>query len=90
MAVRTSDLAIRDLCLKDFQADPTARHVGHVAALRAHVIEVEHDKPGFAAIDTGGPHQQLAQVFQVAAFAGSQTRVWGKGCRVEAPRAASS
>lgn len=90
MAVRASNLAIRDLRLKAFQADPTARQLDHVAALRAHMIDVEHDEPGFAAIHTGGPHWELAQIFHVAAFARSHTSVEGKACRVEAPRAVPS
>ena len=66
MAVRTADFALRDFCIDGGHAAAPPSELGDGCALRADVVELEHDRVALAAIRACASSQDRVDVSDVS------------------------
>jgi hypothetical protein len=85
VAAHTPDLTGSAFFLEQPQTAPAPRELDDIPALRAHVIELEYDESGIAAVRTVGAREQLPHILQVASLSLREARIAFDCVRIKPP-----
>jgi hypothetical protein len=86
VTVAAPDFAARHFALKDHEGAATPRQQGHIASLRADMVEVENEDIAQPAVNAPEGAQRVPNQLHVAYLAGEQLVALLQAPRISSPR----